>query len=167
MAAGDAYHRIRTRSRCIASHTWVVWVVGWVYVVFYTLCVVLCCIFYFNAHTSFYNSNLIIVCPRCISIFYNIHTFTTYTHKTFKLFCDHVRTGIYGVQKVYSSIFYGLCTNVFLPLHLILLCPGLTLFETSLVSFECKHPEETNTHFKMWQVIIVNFEFTQITTTLV
>ena len=105
MAAGDAYHRIRTRSRCIASHTWVVWVVGWVYVVFYTLCVVLCCIFYFNAHTSFYNSNSIIVCPRCISIFYNIHTFTTYTHKTFKLFCDHVRTGIYGVQKVYSSIF--------------------------------------------------------------
>lgn len=104
MAAGDAYHRIRTRSRCIASHTWVVWVVGWVYVVFYILCVVLCCIFYFNAHTSFYNSNLIIVCPRCISIFYNIHTFTTYTHKTFKLFCDHVRTGIYGVQKVYSSI---------------------------------------------------------------
>ena len=164
MAAGDAYHRIRTRSRCIASHTWVVWVVGWVYVVFYTLCLVLCCIFYFNAHTSFYNSMFVLDASKFSTIF----THSLHIHIRHSIYFATMFAQGFMVCKKYTAPFlHGLCTNVFLPLHLILRCPGLTLFETSLVSFECKHLEETNNHFKMWQVIIVNFEFTQITTTLV
>ena len=83
------------------------------------------------------------------SLFSTIFTHSLHIHIRHSIYFATMFAQGFMVCKKYTAPFlHGLCTNVFLPLHLILRCPGLTLFETSLVSFECKLLEETNNHLR-------------------